>query len=230
MLRVSLFATLAGQIAFGQSTATGTAPDGKAIFAQRCSKCHGDEGEGVSAMVTIAGPSLKAEHNPGKVMSAVEVGPSHMPSFVYVLTMPEIRSVAQYVTDQIADIPISPGNLSEGGNLFRETCAPCHRTAVRGGALAFAGRNAPALTDKSAALIAGAVRWGPGSMPAFPPPVLTDQQLASIVEYVQFVQQPPSPGGSALNFYGPVAEGFAAWVFVGILIVVAGWIERGGRG
>ena len=75
-------------------------------------------------MVTIAGPSLKAEHNPGKVMAAVEVGPSHMPSFVYVLSMPEIRSVAQYVTDQVANIPISGGNFSEGGILFRETCAP----------------------------------------------------------------------------------------------------------
>ncbi len=231
MARVLLVAPLACQFTFGQSAAPGGAvPDGRAIFAQRCSKCHGDEGEGISAVATIAGPSLRAEHNPGEVLAAVEVGPSHMPRFEYVLTVPEMRSVAHYVAEHIADIPLLGGNLSEGGNLFRVDCGPCHRSAVRGGALVFAGTNAPSLTDKSAAIIAGAIRWGPGSMPAFPPAVLTDHQLDSIVQYVQFMQQPPSPGGSPLNFYGPVAEGFAAWVGLLVLIFAAVWIERGGRG
>jgi len=72
-------------------------------------------------------------------------------------------------------------DLGEGGKLFRDYCAASHRTAVRGGALAFTGRNAPALTDMSAALIAGVVRWGPGTMPAFPEPVMSDQQLSSVV-------------------------------------------------
>jgi len=46
-------------------------------------------------------------------------------------------------------LPLTQGDLGEGGKLFRVYCASCHRTAVRGGALAFTGRNAPALTNKS---------------------------------------------------------------------------------
>jgi len=187
-------------------------------------------GQGRSAVTSIAGPSLQAEHDPGVVLTAVEVGPSHMPSFAYVLSVPEMRAVADYVTQQIAVIPLTGGNLMEGGELFRANCGSCHRSAVRGGALAFTGINAPALTNKSAAIIAGAIRWGPGPMPPFPASVLNDRQLASVVQYVQFVQHPPSPGGNPIGYYGPVAEGFVAWVIVFMLIAVSVWIERGGKG
>ena len=179
-------------LAAGQEPA---APDGAAIFSQRCSECHGDRGQGIAAAVTIAGPSLQAEHDPGKVMVAIETGPSHMPAFSRVLTAEQIEAIAHYVTTDLAVIPLMKGNIGEGGKLFRTNCAACHRTALHGGVLAFAGRNAPQLTDKSRALIAGAIRWGPGTMPAFPPSVLSDEQLASTVDYVRFVQHPPNPGG-----------------------------------
>lgn len=181
-------------------------------------------------MVSIAGPNLQAEHNPGKVMMAVEVGPSHMPAFSRILSVPDIRSVAKYVTQKIATIPLGGGNRRKGGVLFRIYCAACHRTAVRGGALAFTGVNAPDLSRKSAAIVAGAIRWGPGPMPSFPASVLNDHQVASIVDYVKYVQHPPAPGGTPMNWYGPVAEGFAAWVALFIIIAAAMWIERGGKG
>ena len=205
-------------------------PNGQAIFLIRCAKCHGFKGEGVSAAITMAGPSLQAVHNPGAVMTAMEVGPSHMPSFAYVLSVQEMQAVATFVTQQLAVLPLSGGNLSDGGKLFRVQCAPCHRTAVRGGALVFTGENAPALTDYSAAMIAGAIRQGPGPMPSFPPSVLSNQQVASIADYVKFVQHPPSPGGNPLNFQGPVVEGIIGWIFVLILIAITRWIERGGKG
>lgn len=206
------------------------APNGQAIFSQRCARCHGEKGEGISAALSIAGPSLQAEHNAGLAMTAMEVGPSHMPDFAYVLSVPEMRAVANYVANQLAVIPLTGGDLSQGGKLFREYCAACHRTAVRGGALVFTGVNAPALTDKSAALIAGAIRWGPGPMPRFPASVIDDKQLASIVDYVTFVQHPPNPGGNPLHWYGPVAEGFVAWVILFVLVLSTGWIEKGGKG
>jgi quinol---cytochrome-c reductase cytochrome c subunit len=214
----------------GTAAPTAPAPDGQAVFLQRCSKCHGEHGEGVNAVVTFAGPSLQAEHDPGRVMMAVEVGPSHMPSFAHLLSVGEIHAVADYVTEKLAVIPLTGGNLAEGGRLFRKYCAPCHRTAVRGGALAFADTNAPALTGKSASLVAGAIRWGPGPMPSFPSAVLTDRQVASITDYVVFVEHPPSPGGTPLNWYGPVAEGFVAWVIVFGLLGITRWIEKGGSG
>jgi quinol---cytochrome-c reductase cytochrome c subunit len=180
--------------------------------------------------MSIAGPSLQAEHNYGTVMTAIETGPSHMPSFVYVLSVPQIHAVADYVTKTIAVIPLTGGNLGNGGELFRMYCAACHRTAARGGALAFTGVNAPALVGKSPALVAGAIRWGPGPMPKFPPAILSDRQLASIVDYVTFVQRPPDPGGNPLRYYGPVAEGFIGFVAVLLLIAVSMWVEMGGNG
>ena len=217
-------------LAAGQQIVAGTTPGGAAIFSQKCSECHGDKGQGIAAAVTIAGPSLQAEHDLGKVMTAIERGPSHMPAFSRVLTAGQIEAVAHYVTSDLAVIPLGQGNIGEGGKLFRMYCAACHRTAVRGGVLAFAGRNAPQLTDKSGALIAGAIRWGPGTMPAFPRAVLSDEQLASTVDYVRFVQHPPNPGGLSMEEVGPVAEGGLAALATLFVIVIAGWIERGGKG
>jgi ubiquinol-cytochrome c reductase cytochrome c subunit len=229
-LASALLLALALPAAFCQQNPGAPPPDGKAIFHERCAKCHGEQGEGISSVVTIAGPDIQAEHNMGQVMAAVEVGPEHMPAFSWVLTVPEIRAVSEYVTQKLAVIPLSGGDLSEGGKLFRIDCAVCHRTAVRGGALAFTGINAPNLTSEPAPLIAGAIRWGPGPMPKFPPSLIDDKQLDSIVEYVRYVQHPPSPGGSPMEYIGPVAEGCVTWIVVFGLIAVTTWIEKGGKG
>ncbi len=229
-LKVCLTVLLSCALAAGQQPSSNTHPEGALIFSQQCSKCHGDEGQGIAAAVTIAGPSLQAEHDLGSVMAAVESGPSHMPAFSRVLTPEQIQAVSRYVTTEVAVIPLAQGNVGEGGELFRMYCATCHRTAVRGGVLAFAGRNAPSLTDKSRALIAGAIRWGPGTMPAFPPAVLSDEQLASTVDYVRFVQHPPNPGGIAMKEVGPVTEGGLGALAVLLVIAATCWIERGGKG
>jgi ubiquinol-cytochrome c reductase cytochrome c subunit len=204
--------------------------DGQAIFLERCAKCHGEKGEGVSGVIGIGGPNIQAVHNPGEAITAMEVGPGHMPRFAFLLSLSQMRAVADYVTQNIAAIPLGGGDLQEGGKLFRVNCAPCHQTAVRGGALTFTGINAPALDTKSAAIVAGAIRWGPGPMPSFPPSVLTDQQLNSIVKYVEAIQQPPNPGGRPLHWFGPVSEGFAAWVVLFSLVGLTIWIEWGGKG
>src|SRR6185437_7595052 len=96
--------------------------NGEAIFLQRCAKCHGDEGQGISALVGIAGPKLQAENDPGAVMMAMEVGPSHMPSFAVMLSTGQMQEVAEYVTRQLAVIPLQAGDLGEGGKLFRQYC------------------------------------------------------------------------------------------------------------
>lgn len=229
-LRVCLTVLLSCGVAVGQRQSSNAHPEGALIFSQRCSKCHGDKGQGIASAVTIAGPSLQAEHDLGSVMAAVESGPSHMPAFSRVLAPDQIQGVSRYVTTNLAVIPLMHGDIGEGGKLFRTYCAACHRTAVRGGVLAFAGRNAPSLTNKSEALIAGAIRWGPGPMPAFPPSVLSDEQLASTVDYVRFVEHPPNPGGNPMKEVGPVTEGGLAALAVLFVIGVTGWIERGGKG
>lgn len=184
----------------------------------------------MSGAATIAGPSLQAEHDLGSVITAIETGPSHMPAFSRLLTVPQIRSVAGYVTHHITVIPLNEGNISEGGKLYRVYCAACHRTAARGGALAFTDVNAPDLSHKSPALIAGAIRWGPGPMPAFTPDVLSNQQLDSIVTYLKYAQHPPSPGGDPISWEGPVPEGLFGFFGVFTIIAMCFWIEKGGKG
>ena len=227
--RPVLLVVLAAVFARGQAQGL-PASSAATLFHEHCAGCHGEKGEGVSAVISIAGPPLLAVHDPGVVMTAVEVGPGRMPSFAQALSVEQIHDLADYVTRQLAVIPLNGGELAEGGKLFRRYCAPCHRTAVRGGALAFAGTNAPALTGKSAAIVAGTIRRGAGPMPPFPETVLDDHQLASIVRYVEFVQHPPDLGGNTLNWYGPVAEGFVAWMVIFAVIGVAAWIEKGGNG
>lgn len=163
-------------------------------------------------------------------MMALEVGPEHMPRFEYVLTGDQMRAVSQFVVQNLAVIPLRGGNVSDGGELYRTYCASCHGPVARGGALGYVGANAPSLENKSAALLAGAIRWGPGPMPSFPASVLADQQVASIVDYIRVVQHPPNPGGNPLKWYGPTSEGFTAWVILLALILFAIWAEWGGKG
>ncbi len=73
LLQISLLMMLASPFAAGQ-VAGGTTPDGAMIFAERCAVCHGKSGEGIAAAVTIAGPSLQAEHDVGRVMTTVVRG------------------------------------------------------------------------------------------------------------------------------------------------------------
>ena len=228
--RIAFLATfLLARCVVAEQTPTPGSP-GQVVYAARCAVCHGDQGQGVSARVTIAGPSLQAEHNINAVIATVRDGRGVMPTFGRILDDQDIDNVSRYIAGTLATIPLNGGNLPEGGILFRTHCAACHRTAVRGGALVLVQTNAPALNTQSAAVIAGAIRWGPGPMPAFPPAIVSDQQLASIVDYVQFVQHPPHPGGNPLHWYGPVVEGLVACAIVCVLATLAMWIEKGGNG
>lgn len=221
---------LAPKAASAQRSASTASNNGAVIYALNCIKCHGPDGGGIAGVVSMLGPSLKAEHDRQFVVKMVLNGKAPMPSFRPLLSSAQIEAVADYVTTQIATIPLAPGDIGEGGELFRVHCSPCHGAPGRGGALTFAGINAPSLTGKTAARIAGTIRWGPGPMPSFPQSVLTDQQLDSIVTYIQFLQHAPHPGGTPLGYFGPVAEGFIGWLAAFVLVGAAMWIERKGRG
>lgn len=197
---------------------------GAKVFSKNCAVCHGPTGRGV------IGPSLKLDKSASVVKIIVEHGKGVMPNFSKRLSSQQIQAVAHYVAHAIATTPLTGGNLSEGGVLFRANCSFCHRTAVRGGALVFVHRNAPSLVGKSAGTIATAIRAGPGPMPIFAPSVFNNQQVASIVKYVQHMEHPPAKGGYPMNFYGPVAEGLVSFLAVVAIAMIAGWIEKGGRG
>jgi ubiquinol-cytochrome c reductase cytochrome c subunit len=200
--------------------------DGATVYAAECSGCHGDEGEGA-----LEGPSVRAiPADPDVVEGVVEIvrdGFGEMDPFGDELSDAEIRAVAEYVVSEFG----TEGNAAEGGVLYRLNCAGCHGAPARGGALVYSDVNAPSLMDVPPAKNVSATRAGPDEMPAFNQRALSDQQLASVVEYVEALKDPPEEGGLDLRYPGPVSEGFIA-LAVGLgVAVLGGWyVERGGRG
>src|SRR3954468_14272265 len=79
--------------------------------------------------------------------------------------------------------------LAHGREVFMRTCSQCHPRGEAG--------LGPALNNKyvPAFMIRTQVRLGLGAMPAFPTSALSEEDLAAVVRYIQFVQyHVPSPG------------------------------------
>jgi ubiquinol-cytochrome c reductase cytochrome c subunit len=215
--------------------------------------CHGADGRGTDRGPTLEGAGRAAidyELSTGR-MPLAPVGRADQPGTPLVplagqsLGDPDIvprRHNPAYPPDVIAalvnytaglaggggpDIPqLGPGNLADGGVLFRLNCAACHAWAGDGGALVH--REAPGIHRATPTQIAEAVRVGPGQMPGFGVAALTDEQLSSVVAYVEYLDKPNDRGGSALWHLGPFAEGGVALVAVGALLLFVRWIgERG---
>ena len=62
-------------------------------------------------------------------------------------------------------------------------------------------------------------------MPIFPGDVLDEDELDSVVRYVQYLDNPDDRGGLPLGRVGPIPEGFVTWVIgVGALLLATAWI------
>jgi ubiquinol-cytochrome c reductase cytochrome c subunit len=199
---------------------------GASIFVAKCSNCHGADGQGADE-----GPSLRGlpagEGTIAGVVEIVEEGPDGMPSFADQLTESQVDAVAGYVVTQFA----TPGQLALGGEVFRLDCAGCHGVTGIGGALIYSDENAPRLFEASSAEVLAAVRGGPGTMPAFNQANLSDESAASVAVYIEMLKNPARPGGLAIPPPGPVTEGFvAALVGLGLALIAAAWVTKGGRG
>jgi ubiquinol-cytochrome c reductase cytochrome c subunit len=135
-----------------------------------------------------------------------------------------------YPCPKMPDVDQTRGDLDDGAKLFLANCAPCHNSVAVGGALS-TGRVAPSLQQTRATQVGEAVRIGPGQMPQFGPDVLSDDEVDSIVRYVEYLRQPDHPGGLPLGYTGPVAEGFVALLLgLGALLLSIRWITREPRG
>ncbi|MGC8480816.1 MAG: c-type cytochrome [Acidimicrobiales bacterium] len=209
-------------------------PEGRTLFIENCSTCHGVDAAGSSrapnlqglgaatidfwvytGRMPLADPSVQAAQKPRR------------------FNRQQTLAIAAYVTSLapggpgIPTVNLNQANLSLGESLFSTNCAACHTITGAGDALAN-NVYAPALTGVASTQIAEAVRTGPGNMPRFGNGTLSNKDVASIVKYVLYLQHPKDSGGIALGHVGPVTEGF-----VGILIGLGGlmlfgfWI--GGR-
>jgi ubiquinol-cytochrome c reductase cytochrome c subunit len=71
-------------------------------------------------------------------------------------------------------------------------------------------------------------------MPSFPKTQISDDQLNSIIRYVQYAKDPRDYGGWGIGNLGPIPEGLVAWFFGGVVLVltciVIGKRLKGGSG
>jgi mono/diheme cytochrome c family protein len=90
------------------ASAEGAAPDGKALYANNCAKCHGEDGSGATKMgKKLHAPDFRKErwqrrHDDEENETAVrdgvkEEGKVRMPAFSKKLTPEQIRAVAAFV-------------------------------------------------------------------------------------------------------------------------------------
>ncbi len=198
--------------------------EGRELFVEGCSTCHGFDAEGIEGVA----PDLRGV---GAQSADFYVGTGRMP-----LDKPgdqPLRSHPEYEQEQIdaisayigslggpavPDVAPEAGDLSEGRELFALYCAGCHQIGVRGGVVTDAF--APDLTPATATQIAEAVRIGPYVMPVFDEELIDDQQLNSIVRYVQFAQHPDNKGGWGIGNIGPITEGMVAWFLGGVALLL----------
>jgi ubiquinol-cytochrome c reductase cytochrome c subunit len=141
----------------------------------------------------------------------------------------DIAALVAYVSS-LGDGPALPhvrvagADLSAGGVLFRDNCAPCHSASGAGGALSY-GEAAPHLGESTPLQVGAAVRSGPGQMPVFGRDSIDDAELDQVAAYVQYLRHPDDRGGVPIGRTGPVPEGFVALTLgIGALIAAVAWI------
>lgn len=207
--------------------------EGKSLFIEGCSSCHGLAAQGTSAGPTLIGVGAAAvdfQVGTGRMPMA---GPGvQAPAGQAIYSQDEIAAMAAYVAS-LGPGPAIPtqeqldttgADLALGGELFRTNCSQCHSVSGKGGALS-EGRWAPSLMDSDAKEIVEAMLTGPQSMPKFSDQTLTPDEKRDIIRYIEELQAQVDPGGNGLGRLGTVTEGLFIFVVgMGALVVVAVWI------
>ena len=219
------------------ATAAAATPNGRHLFEDGCSSCHGFDARGVRGK----GPDL---HGAGEQAADFYLSTGRMPLDVATGEQPlrarpayppdQLRALVRYVGSLggpgIPQVHPEQGDLSEGQHAFTSYCAGCHQIMGAGGVVT--GAVPPPLDDATPTQLAEAVRVGPYLMPAFDERELDRDTLDSIALYVQeVVKDPPDRGGWGLGHVGPIPEGMVAWLLAGAaLLLVARLIgERAER-
>lgn len=218
--------------------------DGALLFARDCASCHGNQGQGTSFAPSIqdvgtagidfvlrtgrmplertAGYPAFAEGQQGR-----EQGRAGEPSY----TLEQIEAIVEHTSEfvsgpEVPEVRIGTTAEREGATLYQAECAACHSWSGIGGALT-SGRTAPTLKHSDPVEVVEAMRFGPGTMPSFSVAVLDEADAAAIASYVEFLRDPPSPGGHPLAQIGPVPEGLVGWgVGIVALLLAVRWIGR----
>lgn len=211
---------------------------GQYLYVQGCSTCHGLDGAG-NGIPRENKNSIPSLQGVGAADVDFWVGTGRMPISAPMKQAPrktpvysqeQIDAIAQYVTTNFGGGPPVPtvdleaGDIVQGNLLYASNCAQCHNSAGSGGSL---GRdyNAPRLTQATPTQIAEAIRIGPGAMPLFGENTFDQQQLNSLVKYVDEFKYEDARGGLKLGSTGPVPEAYFAWfIGLGAMLGLIRWI------
>ena len=204
---------------------------GRQLYQLACTTCHGNEGEGVEdrgpSLIGVGAASADFYLTTGRMPLDRPRAQAERKRVAY--TPVQIRQLVAYVASfgpgpPIPKVDPDAGDLAEGNRLYANNCAPCHSSAGAGGALGHAVY-APPLNRATPLQTAEAIRIGPGAMPVFSEQTLDDEQLASVVRYVEYLRHPDDRGGFGLGRLGPIPEGFVAWVVgLGAMLMAVRWI------
>jgi ubiquinol-cytochrome c reductase cytochrome c subunit len=227
--------------ALGSAGASAAAPaqaqtqiaQGKALFEDSCSSCHGLDAQGTTQAPSLVGAGAAAVYfqmSTGR-MPAKELGAENerKPSD---FTEAEIYDIAAYVASlgggppipSAAQVSTAGANTALGEELFSTNCAQCHGFAGAGGALTY-GKDAPPLTASTPTQIYTAMLTGPEAMPVFGDGTVTPNEKRDIIAYIVDTRNEPNPGGLSLGRTGTVTEGLLAWVGgLGFLVLIAMWL------
>jgi ubiquinol-cytochrome c reductase cytochrome c subunit len=210
----------------GTSTQSGRVAEGRGLFETGCSSCHGFEGKGVN----------------GQAPSLIDAGEAAADFYLRTGRMPldqvgdeplrgepryddaEIRALDAYVGSlgegpAIPKVEPAKGSVSEGMQMFTESCAGCHGIGGKGGVAI--GGYAPPLGEATPTQVGEAIRVGPYIMPRFSEALVTPTDVNSIAAYVELTKSPEDAGGFGIGHIGPVPEGLVAWLaaLVALLLI-----------
>ncbi|MCU1593233.1 MAG: cystathionine beta-lyase [Frankiales bacterium] len=204
---------------------------GRQLYLQGCSTCHGlanQGGAGGPSLVGVGASAVVFQVSTGRMPLAN--GAAQAPRKKQKYDRDQIDQLAAYIQSigggpTVPSGSLSDGDLALGGDLFRTNCSSCHNFAGAGGALT-RSKYAPALKKATAEEIYTAMQSGPENMPRFSDNTLSPDEKRAIVKYVRFItNENKDPGGAALGHYGPIPEGLVIFlVGIGALIVVTLWI------
>jgi ubiquinol-cytochrome c reductase cytochrome c subunit len=238
------YAALTGQGGAASAATPGvvsqqTIAQGKELFNNTCSSCHGMDAQGTSlapSLVGVGAAAVDFQVSTGR-MPGKDIGPEMVRKPV-TWTTQQIHAVADYIASlgggpaipSAAQVSPIGANTALGQSLFITDCAQCHNFDGAGGALTY-GKFAPPLTQATPTQIYEAMLTGPEAMPVFSDTTITPAQKRDIIDYITKLRAEPNPGGFSLGRIGPVTEGIVGFLGgIGVLIFLAMWITVKRRG
>jgi cbb3-type cytochrome c oxidase subunit III len=180
---------------------------GKAIFADKCARCHQPNGQGAAQYPPLAGNPAVTATDPSTIVGIIVNGRSGpltvngkayngtMPAWKGRLSNPDIAAVATYirsawgnnasgVTEQEVAAAGTSVSIAVGKSIFDQKCATCHRANGAGGGPfpALAGNANVNAADPSK--IISTIKDGRGVMPSWKGQ-LSNADIAAVVSYIR---------------------------------------------